>query len=144
MKIMKKILLIEDDDIDAKITIRTLKNLSIDNEIIRLETGQEFLDFMGTEKSQEIGLALLDLNMPQLGGIETLEILRSQSEFRRMPIFPIIVFSSSDQEEDILKCYNLGINAYVAKPSSRKDYKEVLQSIVQFWIYTNRLPKLSA
>ena len=134
---MKKILLIEDDPLDAALTKRGLRSVSVENEVVHLKDGQAFLNYLRQETDPNVCLAIMDLKMPRLDGIEVLERLQAT---QMKPYFPIVVFSSSSQPEDIQRCYQLGCNAYVAKPMNHRDFAAVIKQIGQFWIFTNEMP----
>lgn len=136
MKQLKKIILVEDDAFDADMTTFVLKNIPLANEIVWLETGKEFLDYLEQEGTQDIAVALLDLNMPILTGIEALEIIRT----KKYDNFPIVVLSSSRQHPDVLKCYELGVNSFISKPVQSDEFQKTIRTLGLYWGILNELP----
>ena len=130
------LLLIEDDPAEAKLAIRTLQKIAADVQITHLSSGVEFLDYLQDDLPGSIDLALMDLHMPGMGGIDFLEKVRLQN--LRLP-FPLVVFSSSQSSEEIRKAYELGISAFVTKPVEPAHYRQSLKDIIAFWLRTNRL-----
>lgn len=133
---MAHIILVEDDDTQAVLTQHSLAKLDPDIEVTRFHDGNEFLNFIRRRPLPDVQLALLDLHMPGAGGIEVLRELHD-SDIR--PPFPIVVFSSSQDPDEVSQVYELGGTAFVTKPLGSADYHQALHNIVNFWISTNRL-----
>lgn len=136
---MNKILLVEDDELDADMTLRSLKELPLDNDIIWLETGKELLDYLNEHGTAGITLVILDLKMPLMSGLEALEIIKSDEE----PIydyFPIVMMTSSRNQREINRCYELGVNAFISKPVDQKEFQEAVKALGLFWGILNLLP----
>ena len=132
-----RILLIEDDASEAHLAQRTLQKIDPDLEVTRLHDGVQFLDYYHNHPHPEIfELALMDLHMPRASGLDVLK--RLSEEDQRTP-FPIVMFSSSENEEEIRQAYDYGSCAFVTKPNSSSAYRKALSSIVSFWIQTNHL-----
>lgn len=132
------IVLVEDDEFDADMTKLALKDAHVPHEIVWLKTGQFFLDYLETNPTISISLVLMDINMPQLSGLETLQIVRA----RGLTALPIIMLTSSNREEEIKACYDYGCNSYVTKPVKPKDFHEVVVQLGIYWTDLNQLPPL--
>ena len=134
-----KILLVEDDELDAEMTIATLKEIPLLNEIIWLENGEELIDYLDEKGSVDISLCILDLKMPVMSGLEALEEIRS-AEKKYTP-FPIVVLTSSQENPEISRCYELGISAFVTKPVQQEEFSQAVKILGLFWGLFNILPK---
>ena len=135
-----KIVLVEDNAADAELTNLAFKNISPQTEVINFSNGRDFLEHLDGNQIEPISLVLLDLNMPQMSGSEVLKSLQKNKSWAKIPV---VVFSSSKQEEDIQSCYELGANAYVSKPFDFSEYEKTIEAIARFWTNLNRTPKLS-
>lgn len=139
-----EILLIEDNDYDAELTIRALKQYNLANQITRLDDGQEALDFLfppELSKEAEIKnkpkLILLDLKLPGVSGLEVLQAIKSDPRTR---FIPVVVLTSSTEEEDIIKSYQLGVNSYIAKPVEFDNFMESMRTLGLYWMLMNKAP----
>ena len=137
-----EILLVEDDADDAELTLRALRKVHVQNSVLWVKDGQQALHYLcGTGPYAERGrnrhpkLILLDLKMPKIGGIEVLTHIRSDA---RMRTIPVVVMTSSTSEEDVTRCYRLGVNSYVSKPLELGAFAEAVAKIGMYWIMTNR------
>ena len=131
-----RILLIEDDPGEARLAQRTLHKIDPELEVTRLQDGAEFLDYYhGHPTPGDFDLAIMDLHMPRTSGLEVLRAL--QQEDGRTP-FPIVIFSSSENQQEIAQAYDYGTCAFVIKPNSAADYRRALSNIIRFWVDTNR------
>ncbi len=130
------IVLIEDDDNDAELAILALKKSIPTVEIIRLRDGEEAIEFFeqNGEISHKPKLILLDLKMPKIDGLEVLKKIRSYDWVKNLPI---VMLTSSREHKDIVESYNLGINSYVVKPVSFKDFADTISSIGRYWLSVN-------
>jgi len=136
MNTLKKILLIEDDPFDAELTQKALKEILIANEILWMETGQEFLDYLDEYGTTDIGVAILDLNMPMVSGLEALEAIR-QKDYDH---FPIVILSSSKEYPDVEASYKLGVNSFVTKPVRTAAFHETIRTLGLYWGILNEIP----
>ncbi len=136
---MSKVILIEDDPLDAALAIRNLRKGGMNEEIVHLTDGQEFLSYLRHDPSRlkDASLVLLDLNMPRFSGFDVLDAMQKDN---LQGHFPIVVFSSSRDRGDVERAYTLGCNAYVLKPISPTEYRSTIMQIQDFWLRTNILP----
>jgi two-component system response regulator len=133
------ILLIEDNDNDAELTIRALKQNNIANKIIRLSEGQEALDYLfkpGEEYSTP-KLILLDLKLPGIDGMQILQRIKNDPTTK---CIPVVVLTSSTQDEDIVKSYALGVNSFISKPVEFDKFMESMKILGFYWLLLNKAP----
>lgn len=135
------ILLVEDNPGDVRLTREAFKQGSIKNELHVVNDGEKALDFLyRREKFEEVprpDLLLLDLNLPKVNGLEVLERTKSNDTLKRIPV---IVLTSSEAEEDIVRSYELHGNAYLTKPIDPNEFIDLIQSFEDLWINLVRLP----
>jgi CheY-like chemotaxis protein len=137
------ILLVEDNPLDAELTMRGLRNEKLANRITWVRDGEEALDYVyrrGSYANREDGgprLILLDLKMPRVGGIEVARTLKGDERTRRIPI---VVMTSSKEESDIAESYHLGVNSYIVKPLDFESLAEVARQAGFYWLAINRVP----
>jgi len=132
-----EILLIEDNDADVEILRHTLQQENVQLTLSRARDGDEAMRYLRNPGNPRPDLILLDLNMPHMDGREVLGELRVDPNLD--PI-PVVVMTSSEEEKDILRSYNLGAAAYVVKPLELEDIEKVIHSISKFWLKTVRYP----
>ena len=136
------ILLVEDNPGDARLALESLKESKIRNTLHWVQDGLEAMKFMHRQGSYEnaprADLILLDLNMPKMDGREVLAEIKSDNDLKRIPV---VIFTISKAEEDILKAYDLHTNCYITKPLDLDRFLKVIQSIEDFWLTIVRLPK---
>jgi two-component system response regulator len=145
MKIENKtILLVEDNSSDVELTRRALMKEHITNEIIVAEDGQEALDYMfgegvyeGRDITQQPSLILLDINLPIVDGLEVLRRLRADPRTHRQLI---VILTSSKEEQDLLKSYDLGVNSYIRKPVDFNQFAEAIKYLGIYWLVINEPP----
>ncbi len=135
-----QIILIEDSLSDAKLTQYALSRLSPSPELLHFEAGDIFFDYLQKNNINPFSLILLDLNLPRMSGLDILCMLRKESKFNQIPI---VMFSSSKEETDVVKSYEYGANAYVQKPLNLEDFDNAMKAIVNFWSYANITPHLA-
>lgn len=139
----KEILLAEDDPKDVELTLAALREYNLVNRIVVARDGVEALDYLcqrGQFANRPEGhpaVVLLDLKMPKVDGLEVLRQVKSDPALKTIPI---VVLTSSRQEQDIVESYNLGVNAYVVKPVAFDKFVEVVRQIGLFWVLMNEVP----
>lgn len=140
----KVILLVEDNPRDEALTRRALAKSNIINEIVVAHDGVEALDyffgtgaFAGRDLSIMPQLVLLDLKLPKMDGLEVLRKLRADKRTRRLPV---VVFTSSSEEEDVISSYSLGANSYVRKPVEFEQFLEATKQLGLYWLVLNESP----
>jgi two-component system response regulator len=139
-----EVLLVEDNDGDAEMTIRALKKNGLANKLVHLKDGADALDFLfgagdyiGRETSIKPKVILLDLKMPKVNGIEVLRSIRSDERTSKIPV---VVLTSSSEDPDIQTCYALGVNSYVVKPVSFEEFFKAISNLGLYWIIVNKGP----
>ena len=134
------ILLVEDNPDDEALTLRALKKNKILNEVFVAHDGAEALEHLFPRGGGEVrlpGLILLDLKLPKVDGLEVLRRIRAE---RRTRLVPVVVLTSSKQQEDILDSYQYGANAYVRKPVNFTEFSGAVSTLGMFWLLLNESP----
>ncbi len=140
----KKILLLEDNSSDEKLTLMAFKKGGIDADIVVQRNGQDAVDYLfaegrfASEGHEPPALVLLDLNLPYVDGFEVLRRLRLD---RRTRLLPVVVLTSSKQNEDVTRSYALGANAYVRKPLHFSAFVDAAKTLSGFWLELNEPPQ---
>ena len=145
MSTEKTILLVEDNEDDRLLTIRAFSKAGVVNTVIPVNDGVEACDYLfGTGQYAERGptaplpqLVLLDLNLPRVDGLEVLRRIRLDA---RTKLLPVVVLTSSNEEEDILRSYVAGANSYVRKPVDFTQFSEAAKNLGLFWLLLNEAP----
>ena len=134
----KKIVLIEDNPDDVALTRRALSKNNILNEMVVLTDGAAALDyFFGSETPTIPAVVLLDLKLPKVDGLEILRRLRGDERTR---LWPVVILTSSKEEQDLLKGYSLGANSYVRKPVDFAQFVEATRQLGLYWLVLNEMP----
>lgn len=141
-----EIILVEDNLDDATLVIRALRKNNLANNLIHLKDGVEALDFIfGTGTYENNGLQditpkvmLLDLKMPRVNGLEVLEKVKGDP---RTKSIPVVVLTSSAEDPDIKKCYELGANSYIVKPVEFDNFFKAVSDLGLYWLIRNHSPK---
>lgn len=140
----KYLLLVEDNMDDEELTLRALRRSNVVNEIVVVRDGVEALDFLfgsGIHAGRDIELlpevVLLDLKLPKLNGADVLQRMRAHP---RTKLTPVVVLTSSSEDEDVIASYKLGANSYVRKPVGFADFTEAIRSLGLYWMLLNRAP----
>ena len=140
----KIIVLVEDNPNDEALTLRALKKNNIANEIMVARDGVEALDFIfargahtGRDKDQIISVILLDLKLPKVDGLEVLKTLRENKDTRMLPV---VVLTSSKEEQDLIKSYSLGANSYIRKPVGFTEFVDAVKQLGLYWLVVNETP----
>lgn len=143
MNSLKRILLVDDSPRDIELALTALETHSLANEVVALRDGAEALDYLyrrGEFVDRPHGdpaVILLDLKMPKVDGIEVLRQIKSDAALR---MIPVVVMTSSREEQDLLNSYQLGVNAYVVKPVKFQAFVEAVQQVGAFWAVINEPP----
>ncbi len=136
-----EILLVEDNPGDVRLTVEALKDGKVHNHLSVVNDGEQALAFLRREgkfaDAPRPDLILLDLNLPRKDGRQVLTELKADDDFRRIPV---VILTTSDAEEDILKAYNLNANCYITKPVDLDQFMRVVKAIENFWLEIVKLP----
>jgi CheY-like chemotaxis protein len=139
----KVILLVEDNARDEVLTLRALKQSGIANEIVVTRDGVEALDYLfgtgkfdGRDTKLQPQLVLLDLKLPKMDGLQVLTSLRSDDRTKRLPV---VIFTSSSEQEDMMKSYDLGANSFVRKPVDFEQFTEATRQVGMYWFLINEV-----
>lgn len=140
-----ELLLVEDNINDAELAIRELKKNNLTNNLYHVKDGEEALEFIfATGRYADIRnanhtpkLILLDIHMPKVNGIEVLEKIKSDEQTKATPV---VILTSSKEDPDIKKCYNLGANSYIVKPLSFEGFTEAIKNLGFYWLLLNQPP----
>jgi len=135
------ILLVEDNARDEALTLRALKKNNIANEVVVTRDGVEALDYLfgtgayaGRDLTFMPKLILLDLKLPKVDGLQVLQRIREDARTRRLPV---VIFTSSSEQEDMIKSYDLGANSYVRKPIGFDEFLEATKRLGVYWLVVN-------
>jgi CheY-like chemotaxis protein len=140
---LKRILLVDDSPRDIELALDALAQNNLANEVVALHDGAEALDylyrrgqFVGRENGQP-AVVLLDLKMPKVDGIEVLRQMKGDPQLKTIPV---VVLTSSREEQDLVNSYQLGVNAYIVKPVHFQDFVEAVKQVGAFWAVFNEPP----
>lgn len=140
----KVILLVEDNADDEALTLRALKTNNIRNEVVVVRDGVQALDylygtgaFQGRDLRETPQVILLDLKLPRLDGLEVLKRVRAD---RRTEMLPIVILTSSKEDQDLVNGYRLGANSYIRKPVDFKQFSEAVKQLGLYWLLLNESP----
>ncbi len=145
MNPLRTILIAEDSPADAEMAIDALRDARLANPIVHVEDGVEALDFLlrrGAFADREEGLPavlLLDIKMPRMDGLEVLQRIRAEEELKRLPV---VILSSSREETDLARSWDMGVNAYVVKPVDVDQFFTAVKTLGTFWAVINQAPEL--
>jgi two-component system response regulator len=139
-----EILLVEDNIDDAEMTIHALRKNNLANKLIHMKDGEEALDFLlgtgkfaGRDLSIKPSLILLDLKMPKVDGMEVLEKVKSNDDTKKIPV---VILTSSKEDPDVTRCYELGANSYIVKPVEFEGFVKAVSEIGMYWMLINHPP----
>lgn len=140
----KVILLVEDNSDDVELTLRALKKNNIKNEVVVVNDGVEALDFLfgkgkyeGRDTSFMPTVTLLDIKLPRVDGLEVLKQIRSNELTK---LLPVVILTSSKEEQDLINGYSLGVNSYVRKPVDFNQFAEAVKHLGLYWLLLNEVP----
>lgn len=141
----KVILLVEDNSSDEKLTLLAFKKCGVSNEIVVVRDGADALDYLfgtGRHASRDTSIVptvvLLDLGLPRIDGHEVLRRIRNDN---RTKLIPVVILTSSKEDEDVARGYALGANAYVRKPVDFVEFAEAAKTLGLFWLLLNEVPR---
>ena len=127
---MKPILLVEDDTVDAMTVKRALEDINVANGLPHVANGEEALEYLRGEGNKKPCIILLDLNMPKMNGTEFLKVVKADDVLKRIPV---IVLTTSREEQDVVESFNLSIAGYIVKPTDYKKFVEAIRAIDLYW-----------
>lgn len=140
---LKPILLVEDNPKDLELSLIALEKGNLANEVVTVRDGKEALDYLfrrGAYADRQQGnpaVVLLDLKLPKVDGIQVLEKIKAEPSLQAVPV---VMLTTSREEKDLLRSYQLGVNAYVVKPVAFKDFIDAIQELGVFWAVVNEPP----
>jgi CheY-like chemotaxis protein len=133
----KMILLVEDDPDHELLTIRALKKSNIANDVRVARDGEEAINLLLGADSIQPQVILLDLKLPKVDGLEVLRRIRTSDATKMLPV---VVLTSSDEERDLVRSYQLGVNSYIRKPVNFNDFAEATRQLGMYWLVLNECP----
>jgi len=143
----RKILLVDDSHLDREMALEALRQYHLANEVVPLRDGVEALDYLycrdqfAGRTGPEPALILLDLKMPRVDGLEVLRQIKGDPVLK---VIPVVMMTSSREEHDVIRSYQLGVNAYVVKPLSFHEFVEAIKALGAFWLVLNEPPPREA
>jgi len=143
MSAIRTILLAEDSPADAEMAIDALREANLANPIVHVEDGVEALEYLqrkgrfADRSEEEPAVLLLDIKMPRMDGLELLQRIRADEKLRRLPV---VILSSSREESDLVRSWDLGVNAYVVKPVDVEQFFAAVKTLGKFWAVINETP----
>jgi CheY-like chemotaxis protein len=146
MTMVKRVLFVDDSERDTELALEAFAEYRLCNEVIVVRDGVEALDYLyrrGEFAEREEGLpslVLLDLKMPRLSGIDVLRAIKGDPALRSLPV---VIMTSSREEQDLATCYQLGANAYVVKPVKFQSFVEAVRQLGMFWMMVNEPPPVA-
>ncbi|PBS12903.1 two-component system response regulator [Lysobacteraceae bacterium NML93-0792] len=144
MSEIRTILLAEDSPHDAEMAIDALREAHLANPIVHVEDGVEAIDYLlrrgkfADRPEGDPAVLLLDIKMPRMDGLEVLKQLRDHETLKRMPV---VILSSSREESDLARSWDLGVNAYVVKPVDVEQFFDAVRTLGKFWAVLNEVPE---
>jgi CheY-like chemotaxis protein len=126
----KPILVVEDDDVDVMTIRRALKEIHVSNPVVRQENGENAIAYLRDKQNAMPCIILLDLNMPVMSGIEFLEVVKNDEHLKRIPV---VVLTTSKEQEDKIDSFNFSVAGYMAKPVDYRQFVDVMRSIDVYW-----------
>ena len=136
-------MLVEDDPRDVELTMTALEEYNLSNEVVVASDGEEALDYLyyrgkyQRRSGENPAVLLLDLKLPKVNGLEVLEAIRADDTLK---LIPVVVLTSSREEQDMVKSYKLGVNAYVVKPVDFHEFVNAIKELGVFWAIINEPP----
>jgi len=143
MEIIGRILLVEDDPKDTELTMTALEEYNLSNEVVVATDGEEALDYLyyrgkfQRRSGENPAVLLLDLKLPKVDGLQVLETIKGDENLK---MIPVVVLTSSREEQDMVRSYKLGVNAYVVKPVDFHEFVNAIKELGVFWAIINEPP----
>jgi len=143
MKKIKRILLVENDPKDAELTLTALEEYQLSNGVDVVRDGEEALDYLycsgnfQTRNDDIPAVVILDLKLPKVSGLDVLRQIRADEKLK---LVPVVILTSSREEQDLIASYQLGVNAYVVKPVDFHQFIEAVKTLGIFWVALNEAP----
>ena len=143
MNSLKRILLVDDSLLDTELALNALDQHNLANEVVALRDGAEALDYLygrgefAGRTNDQPAVILLDLKMPKVDGLEVLRQIKGDP---RLKVIPVVVMTSSREEQDLVNSYQLGVNAYVVKPLNFHEFSDAIKQLGAFWAVLNEPP----
>jgi len=140
---IKRILLVEDDPMDVELTLTALEEYQVSNGIDVARDGEEALDYLycrgsfQTRADRHPALVVLDLKLPKVSGLDVLRQIRADEKLK---LIPVVILTSSREEQDLIASYQLGVNAYVVKPVDFHQFIDAVKTLGIFWVALNESP----
>ncbi|MEP7309501.1 MAG: response regulator [Acidobacteriota bacterium] len=144
MNSLRRILLVEDSPRDAELILNALEENKLANEVVHVRDGAEALDYLyrrgsfANRSGGQPALMLLDLKLPKVDGLEVLRQIKGDAALKMLPV---VMMTSSREEQDLVRSYELGANAYVVKPMKFQDFVEAVKQVSGFWAVLNEVPE---
>jgi CheY-like chemotaxis protein len=130
MRNKRPILLVEDDQVDAMTVKRALKEIKVTNPVKVAGNGEEALNFLNDDENDQPNIILLDLNMPKMNGIEFLKVVKNDEDMRKIPV---VVLTTSREDQDRVESFSLSVAGYMVKPVDYLKFVEVVKAIDLYW-----------
>ena len=137
MQDSKPILLVEDDSVDVMTVKRALRDVHVTNQLVHSSNGEEAMEYLRNESNRKPYVILLDLNMPKMNGIEFLRTIKSDEVLKKIPV---VVLTTSKDEQDIAESFRLGVAGYMVKSVDYESSVETIRTIVLYWILSELPP----
>jgi len=143
METIGRILLVEDDPKDTELTMTALEEYNLSNEVVVATDGEEALDYLyyrgkfQRRSGENPAVLLLDLKLPKVDGLQVLETIKADENLK---MIPVVVLTSSREEQDMVRSYKLGVNAYVVKPVDFHEFVNAIRELGVFWAIINEPP----
>jgi len=140
---LRRILLVEDNPHDAELTLEALTEHKLANTVDVVKDGEAALDYLfcrggyADRRDSELAVILLDLKLPKVDGLEVLRVIKSDAKLKYIPV---VILTSSREEQDLIESYRLGVNAYVVKPVDFYEFMEAVKELGSFWAIVNEPP----
>jgi CheY-like chemotaxis protein len=130
MRNSKPILLVEDDRVDAMTVERALKDLNVTNRLIHILNGEEAFEYLTDKANERPCIILLDLNMPKMNGVEFLKVVKDDDVLKSIPV---VVLTTSHEEQDVVESFKLSAAGYIVKPVDYKKFVDAMRTIDIYW-----------